>query len=1048
MKNFVILYDPALPIQSSLINESSLQQLRSQASIVNAETVNEALDHLQGGCFINLHAPYFPKDAWNSIYSYLERGGALLSVGGTPFQIPMYRLNGQWLQETIQTSYHQHLRIHEAMPVNAAPFERLEANTDQPVCVPFVHTLTVEPTYSFVMHVTRQTSIPHEMGSLGPMDAHIYPLVKAISHEGREVGAPVVLIENTKGTFAGSRWMFVNQPLRECFWNQNGAEAILAWAAYCAQGVTEKWLKPGYASYDPGDRAKFKFQWQNLQRLSADYPEAAKEEWNMTLTFGKDIDGEPAAEWTQDYRIPYSREMQSISINVPVEMAAGQYTMRADLVSNTGERRILRQGVWCWDEALLKEGTPLSCDRDYFRKNGRPFPIVGMTYMTSDVARNFVFLPNVAVWDRDMAAMKKAGINYLRTGIWTAYRNMMLLDGHPSEEILRTIDAFVMTAKKHDLELTFNFFSFTPELWEGMNPYLDPRSVEAQKRFIGAIVARHRHTTNIQWDLINEPSMFDPHQIFSAGPRSSNDPYEKAAYVAWLKERHSSIRELQERWGMTPVQLPDFDSITPPSANEINFDVQDMHSAKKGTRWLDYSLFSMDMLNRWANEMNETIRTLAPNQLITMGQDEALGAERPSPFFYEQSMDYTTNHPWWLMDQLVWDGVFAKTPYKPNVFQETGVMYVETPDGRAKRTEEELRNILERKYAYAFSTGGAGSVHWLWNTNYFMNNVNESNIGALRADGTEKPETNVSYDFGRFMGEIQDLFENRKLEDIVVVFPYSNDLSNRRFAIEATSRATRVLAYELNAHFRAMGEYQLEALNEQPAKLIIVPSAHNFSEAAMNQLIEHVKTHDTTLLFTGPISLDEYWHPSDRFTAELGARTLANVLREEMMELNGKMLPLSFGGRKIAKLAKELAIDPATGKASQMAKLHEVQLGKGRLLWCGLPVEMNDRTAALAELYRYVIAASKAAPELVWEQGGEFAGVYGRRLSFDNGDLFIFVSEFGHDVELCAANPETNQAYAFTLESERTVMFATDLNGKIQAVYRPHEVHVVTGPWK
>lgn len=80
-------------------------------------------------------------------------------------------------------------------------------------------------------------------------------------------------------------------------------------------------------------------------------------------------------------------------------------------------------------------------------------------------------------------------------------------------------------------------------------------------------------------------------------------------------------------------------------------------------------------------------------------------------------------------------------------------MYVETPDGRAKRSEEELRAMLERKYAYAFASGGAGAVQWIWNTNFYMDNANESQIGALRADGTEKPEADVSYDFGRFIGE-------------------------------------------------------------------------------------------------------------------------------------------------------------------------------------------------------------------------------------------------------------------------------------------------------
>src|SRR5699024_5478131 len=108
------------------------------------------------------------------------------------------------------------------------------------------------------------------------------------------------------------------------------------------------------------------------------------------------------------------------------------------------------------------------------------------------------------------------------------------------------------------------------------------------------------------------------------------------------------------------------------------------------------------------------------------------------------------------------DGIFTKTFNKPNLIQETGIMYVENPDNTAKRSEFELRNILERKYAYSFSTGGAGAVQWLWNTNYYMNNINESNIGAIRADGTEKPETDVSYNFGSFIADTKDIFQNRQ----------------------------------------------------------------------------------------------------------------------------------------------------------------------------------------------------------------------------------------------------------------------------------------------
>ncbi|TMV51591.1 glycoside hydrolase [Paenibacillus mesophilus] len=1043
MSRTVIFYDPKFPSSEDALDPSRLEVLERVGAVIGAEALGDALDAAEGGCFVNLHAPYFPKDVWGAILGYLKRGGGLLSAGGAPFRIPVYREDGEWRTEAEQTSYHQKLRIHEVMPVDSAPIRRLAASSDIPLCGTYIDTLTVEPTYSLILHVTKNSDIPKESGSSGPMDAHIYPLVKGINADDREVAAPVVLIENTKGAFAGGRWIFINQRLTERFWAEGGIEAVRAMSDFCARGVTEMWLKPSYSSYDPGDKLKLTFQLQNLSRSWVDEQNGR---WAFELQFGKRTNEGAAIDWTHSFALDNSRDLTVLPIRVPVEVEPGMYVIELRAESDKGETRVLRQGVWGFDEELLASGGALTCDRDYFWKEGRPLPIVGMTYMTSDVARKFIFLPNAAVWDRDMETMKRAGINLIRTGIWTGYRHVMYADGHPSEEVLRAIDAFLLTAKRHGLEVTFTFFAFTPETWEGSNPYLDPRSIEAQKRFIAAIVSRHKHSSHVHWDLINEPSMFDPKRIF-AGPRSCGDPFEKAAYAEWLKERHGSIRRLQERWGMTPAELPDFSSAVPPEPGEINFDVQDMSQGKKGTRWLDYSLFSADMLNRWALELRRTIRSLSPKQMVTIGQDEALGSQRPSPLLYAESVDYTTNHSWWLMDQLVWDGIFAKTPHKPNLIQETGIMYVETPDGRAKRTEAELRNILERKYAYSFSTGGAGAVQWLWNTNFYMNNINESNIGALRADGTEKPEADVSYDFGRFMNRIRDLFRDRALEDVVVVFPYSNDLSNRRLAVEATSRLTRVLTYELNVHFRAVSEYSLDALDDHPPKLIIVPSPYNFSGEALDTLVRHVSEHGGTVLLTGPAGLNEYWQSVRRLDAELGPRSIACVLREEAVQVGGRLLPLSYGERKIAQLCKEVALHCTVNGGGSRAKspaLEEAAIGRGRLLWCGLPVELSDRAESVRDFYAHILARCGVESELRWERGGELSGVYGRKLAFRDGSLFVFVSEYAYDTDIRVVDPGTGTTYEFNLESERTVMFAADREGRITATYRDDQIRIRT----
>ncbi|MDF2960753.1 MAG: glycoside hydrolase [Paenibacillus sp.] len=1047
MHRTVVFYDSSFPYSGPRPDAETIEQLRRSYLVTDAEGLAEALT--DASAFVHLHGSYFPKQAWQAILTHLRSGKGLLTAGGAPFKIPVAMEQGQWLNEPEQTGYHQQLQIHEALPVDPFPIAKLVSHREVPLFDGKTELFTVEPTYGLVLHVTKTDDQPGQLGSSGPMDAHIYPLLKGISgcRLEREVAAPAVLLENTKGDFAGGRWIFINQELREPFWQNGGVQSLGEWAEFTSRGVTEFWLKPNYASYVPGEQATLTLQgqrlgWKSKETQTWTYHVRLKKALQAAVNEAVPGDFHRPERyeqvWTGELQAHVGRELQFTKIRVPVALEAGFYFAECEAVSDAGERRLLQQGFWGFDADLLRSGEMLTCDRDYFRKNGKPFPVVGMTYMTSDVARKFLFMPNAAVWDRDMARMKRAGINMIRTGIWSAWRQLMFVDGHAVEETMRAIDAFMLTAKRYDLEVTFNFFAFTPETWDGVNPYLDPRSVEAQKRFIASVVSRHAESAHVHWDLINEPSMFDPKRIFS-GPRSSQDRYEKAAFTAWLQERHGSIRVLQERWNMTPEELPSFEAAKLPEPEDINTNTS-IGVPKKSGVWLDYTLFTMDMHNRWASQLIETIRSIQPKQLVTVGQDEGLGAQRPSPFFYAEEVDYTTVHSWWKMDDLVWDGVFTKDTFKPNLIQETGIMYIETPDGRAKRSEAELRNILERKYAYAFSTGGAGAVQWIWNINFYMNNVNESNIGALRADGTEKPEAEVSYEFGAFMEKITHLFEGRRLEDAVIVFPYSNDFSNRKLSYEATTRSVRTLSYEMNVHARGIGEYHLDSLKAYPPKLIIVPSPHNFSSQALESLTAHVKQYGGKLLFTGPVGLDAYWRPVERLTEELGASSVVNVLREEALELNGRQLPVSFGGPRIADSNKQLVKGSSAAKALSLA---EVPTGEGSVIWCPLPLELNHRTDTLKEVYRYALEKAGAAAELEWLSGGELPGIYGRKLTFAQGQLFIFVSEYGLPAEISVKNPDNGKIYSFTVESERSVLFASDTQGELLAVYRPDEVQVL-----
>lgn len=123
----IIFYDSDFPISNSIPSDA-IKSMREFGTIVNANQLSATLKESEGGCFINLHAPYFPKAAWIDILGYLQRGGGLISIGGAPFKQPVRWKNEQWHVEVEQTSYHQELSIHEVLRVDCSRNQSLLAS--------------------------------------------------------------------------------------------------------------------------------------------------------------------------------------------------------------------------------------------------------------------------------------------------------------------------------------------------------------------------------------------------------------------------------------------------------------------------------------------------------------------------------------------------------------------------------------------------------------------------------------------------------------------------------------------------------------------------------------------------------------------------------------------------------------------------------------------------------------------------------------------------------------------------------------------------------
>src|SRR5207248_4658267 len=185
----------------------------------------------------------------------------------------------------------------------------------------------------------------------------------------------------------------------------------------------------------------------------------------------------------------------------------GLHIVEAELMEADKVRAIYHSGFWIRDQDYLHSGPRLTVNQDYFELDGQPLAVVGTTYMSSEVQRLYFEHPNAYVWDRDLSQIHEAGLNMIRSGWWTGWDKLCDENGQPYERTLRVMEAFLLTARRNNLPVQFNFFAFVPDVLGGVNPYLDPQAVRKQRSLITAVVARFHDVPWLAWDFINEPSI-------------------------------------------------------------------------------------------------------------------------------------------------------------------------------------------------------------------------------------------------------------------------------------------------------------------------------------------------------------------------------------------------------------------------------------------------------------------------------------------------------------------------------------------------------------
>jgi hypothetical protein len=1003
-----VFWEPGFPTVSGC----DLTQAELQKSLENIEvkylSEQALIERLNTGDFDLLVTPYgsaFPKRAWRTLLQYFLKGGNWLNLGGVPLAAPVVRKNDQWRVETHQTAYHKRLGVTQSFPVKAESIASYEAKYFFKGQIE--NEIRPREVYELYVRFTSSSYFEDEAGSDGPREAALQTLIFGVNQQQRRIAAPVIQIDRLQGDFAGGRWVFAN-------FSGGISPGVIRVLARCAtEGAIQFLVRSDFACYRETETPKFAI---HVHRPKGDLDKMIGRDCRIEV---HNLSNQIVSQQSISLSKENSQATGAVTLGNEVKLTPGFYYVHArqnfnSTMNGSVDELSYLTGFWVYDDALMRSSKPFTVDNHFLYHEGKVLPVTGTTYMASDVHRQFLFDPNPLVWDQDFRAMKAAGVNMVRTGIWTGWKKYMAADGKVNEAVLRAFDAFLLTARKYDIPVIFTFFAFLPETWGGKNAYLDPRAVQAQQQFISTFAQRYREVDDLIWDLINEPSFCSPKHLWSCRP--NYDEFEKAAWHAWLKERYpveseeARLAKLQELWRTTGD-----DSLDLPRLED--FEGRHIFDGRYPLKTVDYRLFAQDMFARWVRAMTAAIRSNGnPTQLITVGQDEAGLGDSPNNQFFAGSVDFASLHNWWNNDDLVWDNVVAKPPAKANLVEETGVMFYEKADGTAWRTEEEARNLLERKMAISLGADGAGFIQWIWNANCYINSDNEAAIGFHRVDQTAKPELEPFLDIAKFYSTHSQLLHDLQDPRVLMVIPHSQMFSPRNFATEATRRCVRAMYYHCRTPLRAVTEHAFAETSANP-KLIVVPSPRALTRQCWEALLKRAEQGGTVAI-TGVLDSDDHWLPVERSERFGWIAETKPVSESEFINIAGRQHLVRYEGEKIQRIEKAVvdSVNPA--------KVLSRALGAGRFIWSPLPLEPGDSIEAVAAFYRLALSQAGVFPK--FRLAPDTPALLVLPSIFENVMLYTLVSEADQDIPVTLIHLEAQTRFTLTVPAERTALLLID----------------------
>jgi len=989
----VVVQEPSFPSADTASPANLVwHKILPGAQISTADQLSGFLQNPVTKLLVLPYGSAFPEAAWSYIHEFLRRGGNLLVFGGRPFTRSAYQENGEWHLRDYNVRFIRQLSIDQYQSVPGSSGLTFVSNPDIPLQIP---AFAWKGAFSPVIRLS-QVDLYNRGGAAGSIDARLDPL--AWGRKGdRRLAAPILQIDHFQNGFDGARWIFVSADLAaDALTSESGAGLIRKLTQQALRGAEQFTARPTVPLYLPGEPIQLQLNWY------ANSANAAP----VTVRISSFLEDQPAKAFTTTATLPTSE-----LVTLPAPPEKGFHIIQSELLEGNTVRAIYRSGFWIRDLDFLRSGPRLSVNSDFFELNGQPLAVVGTTYMSSEVQRLYFEHPNAYVWDQDLAQIQSAGLNMIRSGWWTGWDKFCDENGQPYDRSLRTLEAFLMTARKHNLPVQFNLFAFLPEVLGGVNSYLDPQAVRKQQTLVSAVVSHFHDAPFLAWDLINEPSFSK--RLWTMRP--NGDGIELTRWNDWLTKRYPDRAVLAAAWNVPSASIQS----TIPIPEEIEFSERGMYIGHNSLKVFDFSVFAQESFAGWVKQMRDVIRAAGALQPITVGQDEGGYMDRPTPAFFLPFVDFTTNHSWWQNDALLWDSLVAKQPGKAMLIQETGLQRELNLDETARFTTAQAGALFERKFALSFAQG-SGAIEWLWNSNSYMTEGNETPIGAVRPDGSEKEEATVLRGFAEFAKALSPHLKNPRQPSIAIITSQAAQYSTlSQLQISAQRNAVRTLAYNLHLMPYVITENRVTDLGSP--KLAILPSPQSLTEAAWQALLSYVRA-GGNLLVTGPVSRDEHMHPVNRTAPlDLDATTEPLISHNAQIRLDNSAINVSFDQQKQFTL-EVLRFRDASG-------LHEISLGKGRIFWAAYPVELAENPDSPAQLYSYVVGKLGLAPQFELRSPLP-SGVLVHVAELEDSVLYIFENESFNDSSIDLRDSVTGAELKLSVSANHAAIAVLDKKTK------------------